>query len=107
VLNAESFDRAQSFYRQAVARDPNFALGFPIALIIAWAFEVTPEGLKRTEVADREPTKPSRNRAWIHIRPRGFCFYMRKEILKLYTACDASSQSAIPRTPYQYGKDIK
>src|SRR3954469_5235270 len=25
------------------------ALGFPIALVIAWAFEMTPEGLKRTE----------------------------------------------------------
>ena len=25
------------------------AAGFPIALIIAWAFEMTPEGLKRTE----------------------------------------------------------
>src|SRR2546423_7891578 len=24
-------------------------LGFPIALIIAWAFEMTPEGIKRTE----------------------------------------------------------
>src|SRR6478752_2383000 len=24
-------------------------LGFPIALIIAWAFEMTPQGLKRTE----------------------------------------------------------
>jgi TolB-like protein/Tfp pilus assembly protein PilF len=28
------------------------ALGFPIALIIAWAFELTPEGIKRTEAAD-------------------------------------------------------
>ena len=28
------------------------ALGFPIALIIAWAFELTPEGLKRTEDVD-------------------------------------------------------
>src|SRR5207245_613592 len=27
-------------------------VGFPIALIIAWAFEVTPEGIKRTEAAD-------------------------------------------------------
>src|SRR5205809_4625084 len=26
--------------------------GFPIALIIAWAFELTPEGLKRTEDVD-------------------------------------------------------
>ncbi|HEU5245909.1 MAG TPA: hypothetical protein VFU09_02350, partial [Candidatus Udaeobacter sp.] len=43
------------------------ALGFPIALIIAWAFELTPEGLKRTEAADREPAKPSRNKAWIYI----------------------------------------
>jgi TolB-like protein len=27
-------------------------LGFPIAVLIAWAFELTPEGLKRTEDAD-------------------------------------------------------
>jgi hypothetical protein len=26
--------------------------GFPIALMIAWAFELTPEGIKRTEDAD-------------------------------------------------------
>src|SRR6185503_3293595 len=25
------------------------ALGFPVALLIAWAFEMTPEGMKRTE----------------------------------------------------------
>jgi len=32
------------------------ALGFPIALIIAWAFEMTPEGMKRTEnVLPNEP----------------------------------------------------
>jgi hypothetical protein len=28
------------------------AIGFPIALVIAWAFELTPEGLKRTEDVD-------------------------------------------------------
>src|SRR5262249_42295689 len=39
-------------------------LGFPIALVLAWAFELTPEGLKRAERADREPAKPSRNKAW-------------------------------------------
>ena len=27
--------------------------GFPIALIIAWAFELTPEGLERTEDAEQ------------------------------------------------------
>src|SRR5437764_3730614 len=31
------------------------AIGFPIALVIAWAFEATPEGIKRTEVAVMMP----------------------------------------------------
>ena len=43
------------------------AIGFPISLIIAWAFELTPEGLKRTEVADGDAVKPSRNKAWIYV----------------------------------------
>lgn len=43
------------------------ALGFPIALILAWAFELTPEGLKRTEFADELPKRSSRNRAWIYV----------------------------------------
>src|SRR5262245_22836233 len=43
------------------------AIGFPIALIIAWAFELTPEGLKRTETADQEAGKPSRKNAWIYV----------------------------------------
>ena len=42
-------------------------IGFPIALIIAWAFELTPEGLKRTEVADDLPKKAPRSRAWIYV----------------------------------------
>jgi TolB-like protein len=41
------------------------ALGFPIALILAWAFELTPEGIKRTDQI--EPRQRSRNRAWIYI----------------------------------------
>ena len=32
-------------------------LGFPIALILAWAFELTPEGIKRTEDAESLPRK--------------------------------------------------
>jgi TolB-like protein/Tfp pilus assembly protein PilF len=54
---------------------PNWALrlivlaiiiGFPIALIIAWTFETTPEGIKRTEVADAAGQR-SRAGAWIYI----------------------------------------
>ena len=41
-------------------------LGFPVALIIAWAFELTPEGIKRTEDAGPDnsiPRKPQRKLA--------------------------------------------
>jgi TolB-like protein len=42
------------------------AIGFPVALFIAWAFEATPEGIKRTEAADAAG-KHSRGRTWIYI----------------------------------------
>src|SRR3989441_1636274 len=42
-------------------------IGFPIALVIAWAFELTPEGLKRTEFADELPKKSARSHAWIYV----------------------------------------
>ncbi len=45
------------------------AIGFPIALVIAWAFEATPEGIKRTEVADATPPASSgrKRHAWIYV----------------------------------------
>jgi TolB-like protein/Tfp pilus assembly protein PilF len=42
------------------------AIGFPIALVIAWAFEATPEGIKRTEVADATH-EHSRGKTWIYV----------------------------------------
>src|SRR5947209_14184004 len=44
------------------------AIGFPVALVVAWAFEATPEGIKRTEDVDpgaiaRAPKK----RAWVYV----------------------------------------
>lgn len=41
------------------------AIGFPIALIIAWAFELTPEGLKRTEDVDLSGERIPKKHAWI------------------------------------------
>jgi TolB-like protein/Tfp pilus assembly protein PilF len=38
-------------------------LGFPVALVIAWAFEMTPEGLKRTENVSPEQHLPQWSRA--------------------------------------------
>jgi len=42
-------------------------IGFPVALILAWAFELTPQGIKRTESADELPKKSARGRAWIYV----------------------------------------
>ena len=43
-------------------------IGFPIALVIAWAFEATPEGIKRTETADAMPaTSRHKKHAWIYV----------------------------------------
>jgi len=42
------------------------ALGFPVALIIAWAFELTPEGIKRTDSADAAGQR-SRGGIWIAV----------------------------------------
>lgn len=33
-------------------------LGFPVAVILAWAFEMTPEGIRRTEPADSGDARP-------------------------------------------------
>lgn len=37
------------------------ALGFPFALILAWAFEVTPEGIKRESEVDRDGLQPDQS----------------------------------------------
>ena len=41
-------------------------MGLPIALGLAWAFELTPEGIKRTETADAMPEATRRKKyVWI------------------------------------------
>jgi serine/threonine-protein kinase len=41
-------------------------VGFPIALVIAWAFELTPDGITRTEAADASGQR-SRGKSWLYI----------------------------------------
>src|SRR5229473_7074565 len=42
-------------------------IGFPIALVLAWAFELTPEGLKRTEDVDPAATRNTKSHAWVYV----------------------------------------
>src|SRR5215470_11361223 len=61
------------------------ALGFPVALIIAWAFELTPEGIKRTEAADAAGQQ-SKSRAWIYVALIGAAISVALFFLGRYTA---------------------
>ncbi len=62
-------------------------IGFPITLIFAWAFEITPEGVKSTAEADAMPAsaRPS-NRAWIYIVVIGAAISLALFFLGRYTA---------------------
>src|ERR1700694_672430 len=42
-------------------------IGFPVALVIAWAFELTPEGLKRTDDVDLAAQPQTKSHAWIYV----------------------------------------
>src|SRR5438067_2714364 len=43
-------------------------LGLPIALVLAWTFELTPQGIKRTETADAMPeTARQKKHTWIYV----------------------------------------
>src|SRR2546430_11223192 len=61
-------------------------IGFPIALVIAWAFEATPEGIKRTEVADAMPASSEpRKHLWIYIVVTGALLSIGLFFLGRYT----------------------
>ena len=63
------------------------AIGFPIALVIAWAFEATPEGIKRTEVADAMPAVTRQKKhAWIYVVVIGAAISAALFFLGRYTA---------------------
>jgi TolB-like protein len=68
-------------------------IGFPIALIIAWAFEVTPEGIKRTEAADAVGQR-SRGVAWIYVVLIGAALSVGLFFVGRYTAGHATARSA-------------
>ena len=77
-------------------------IGFPVAMILAWAFELTPEGVKRTEVADELPRKSEQKRAWIYVviitgvAAAGFFFFGRYTSSKRGAEMSEKSIAVLP-----------
>ena len=70
-------------------------VGFPISLVIAWAFEMTPEGIKRTEVADAEH-EHSRGKTWIYVVLIGAAVSIGLFFVGRYSAQRTSVESGRP-----------
>ncbi|HEY2569434.1 MAG TPA: tetratricopeptide repeat protein [Candidatus Udaeobacter sp.] len=66
-------------------------IGFPVAVLLAWAFEITPQGIKRTE--DVDTTQPhSIGGAWIYIVVVGVLVSVGLFFLGRYSAGNATSR---------------
>ena len=73
------------------------AIGFPIALVIAWAFELTPEGIKRTGDVDlAASTRQPRKHAWIFVVIVGAAFSIGLFFIGRYTARNTAGALELP-----------
>ena len=81
------------------------ALGFPVALILAWAFDLTPEGIRRTEHVDVTPGQRSGNRTWIYIVVLAAAFsvglfFLGRHSARGPAARDGASEKSIAVLPF-------
>ena len=82
------------------------ALGLPIALMLAWAFELTPEGVKRTETADAIRQRP-RGSVWIYIVTIGAALSIGLFLFGRYTAQRSISNTIGAAEPLPAGQVIQ
>src|SRR4051794_927976 len=67
-------------------------LGLPVALVLAWMFELTPQGIKRTETADAMPaTAKPRKYVWIYVVSIGGAMSIGLFLLGRYSASNSAS----------------
>src|SRR5437870_4099498 len=72
-------------------------IGFPIALVIAWAFEATPEGIKRTEDVDLAASaRQPRKHAWVFVVIIGATLSVGLFFIGRYTGRNSASTSELP-----------
>src|SRR6266403_3085524 len=70
-------------------------IGLPIALVLAWMFEITPEGIKRTETADAMPgTARQKKHTWIYVVVIAGLFSIGLFFLGRYSAKNATPRQS-------------
>ncbi|HEX4637897.1 MAG TPA: tetratricopeptide repeat protein [Chthoniobacterales bacterium] len=72
-------------------------MGLPVSLVLAWMFEITPEGIKRTEDVDQ--TKPHTvHGAWIYIAIVGLLISVALFFLGRYSATPQPREAATKKS---------
>jgi TolB-like protein/Tfp pilus assembly protein PilF len=61
-------------------------IGFPVAVVLAWAFEITPEGIKRTEDVNLADESAPKKHVWIYVVAIGAALSISLFFLGRYTA---------------------
>jgi TolB-like protein/lipoprotein NlpI len=70
-------------------------IGLPIALVLAWSFELTPQGIKRTQTADAMPAGARRKKhVWIYIVVIGALLSIGLFLLGRYSAGNKAASPA-------------
>jgi TolB-like protein/Flp pilus assembly protein TadD len=70
-------------------------IGLPVALALAWMFELTPQGIKRTETADAMPdTTRQKKHAWIYVAVIGGLLSIGLFFLGRFSAATRQTQSS-------------
>ena len=74
-------------------------IGLPIALALAWMFELTPQGIKRTETADAMPEAARQKKhTWIYVVVIGGVFSIGLFFLGRYSAATRTARRSVPTT---------
>ncbi len=70
-------------------------LGLPIALVLAWTFEITPQGIRRTEIADAMPAAARKKKhAWIYVVIIGAAISIGLFFLGRYSATNRTARQS-------------
>jgi TolB-like protein/Flp pilus assembly protein TadD len=75
-------------------------VGLPVALVLAWMFEITPQGIKRTHTADAMPASARPKKyGWVYVVVVGVAVSIGLFFLGRYTASTPRQDAGPARTP--------